>query len=268
MNSFFKQFAGHDLSFILKRFAELFPFENLDVLNRYEQEITPEFLKEKLIDNQRGGLCYELNALLFLTLKELGFDVQLTTGTVKNEGVWAIDHTHATVLLKQDGHLHLVESGFGNRLPLSPLLLDGESVSSPAGTFRFRTVTTEKGTLAMEQLVNDEWIVRYGFSLEPVNWSELMKMKETIHHDERSTFTQAPVIAGITGGGTFSIARDRLRLKWPDGSEKIVEFEHDNDFSKELARYCSPSIVKEAELYLNTEFRDEKRNDSKEGDHK
>lgn len=268
MDSFFKQFTGHDLSFILKRFAERFPFENLDVLNKYEQEITPEFLKEKLIDNQRGGLCYELNALLFLTLKKLGFDVQLMTGTVKNEGVWAIDHTHATVLLKQDGQLYLVESGFGNRLPLSPLLLDGELVSSPAGTFRFRTVTTEKGTLAMEQLVNDEWIVRYGFSLEPMNWNELTKMKEKIHYDERSTFTKAPVIAGIIDGGTFSISRDRLRLKRADGSEKIVEFEHDDDFLKAVTHYCSPSIVKEAKLYVNPKFRDEKRNESKEGVHK
>ncbi|OKL36080.1 arylamine N-acetyltransferase family protein [Domibacillus mangrovi] len=256
MNSFLKQFEGHDISFILKRFAELFPFENLDVLNGYEQKITSEFLKEKLIDHQRGGLCYELNALLFLTLKKLGFDVQLATGTVKNEGVWAIDDTHATVLLQRDGHLCLVESGFGNRLPFSPLLLDGESASSPAGTFRFRTVTTEKGTLAMEQLVNDEWIVRYGFSPEPMEWSNLTKMKETIHYHEQSTFTQAPVIAGITDGGTFSIARDRLRLKWPDGSEKIVTFENDYDFLNEVTRYCSPSIVKETKLYLNAAFRD------------
>ena len=35
---------------------------------------TPEDLFRKVVEQKRGGYCFELNKLFFLLLKELGFD--------------------------------------------------------------------------------------------------------------------------------------------------------------------------------------------------
>ena len=89
-----------------------------------------------------------MNALLYLVLKELGYEVELGTATVNNEGKWALDRTHAMVLLTIDRKRYIADGGFGNRLALSPLLLDGSEAT--AGTFRLHTMKTHKGSIALE----------------------------------------------------------------------------------------------------------------------
>ena len=45
-----------------------------------------ENLQDKILSTSRGGLCYELNTLLYYFLKDCGYDVQLALGTVyKND---------------------------------------------------------------------------------------------------------------------------------------------------------------------------------------
>src|SRR5690554_6624993 len=122
-------YTPEQVAIVQKKFAEWFPFENLDVICGNTQEITPEFLQTKLFHMHRGGLCYEINALLFYTLKELGFDVQLGSATVNNQGKWALAGTHVMVLLTIDGRRYLVDGGFGNRLALYPLEINGKAVT-------------------------------------------------------------------------------------------------------------------------------------------
>nr|WGD98653.1 arylamine N-acetyltransferase [Bacillus safensis] len=50
-----------------------------------------EGLKQHLLEGNRGGLCYDLNPLLYYVLKEAGLSVQLLQGTVyiKEADTWA-----------------------------------------------------------------------------------------------------------------------------------------------------------------------------------
>ena len=50
-----------DLSNIMYAMAQTVPFENLNILEKNFKEISKENLKEKILVNNRGGLCYELN---------------------------------------------------------------------------------------------------------------------------------------------------------------------------------------------------------------
>ena len=55
--------------------AQTVPFENLNILEKNFKEISKENLKEKILVNNRGGLCYELNPTMYYFLKDSGFDV-------------------------------------------------------------------------------------------------------------------------------------------------------------------------------------------------
>src|SRR6185436_1903286 len=52
------------------------PFENLDIHLGRRIEIDPESVFRKVVNERRGGFCYELNSLFHDLLAELGFDVE------------------------------------------------------------------------------------------------------------------------------------------------------------------------------------------------
>ena len=240
-------FTPEQVGIVLKKFAEWFPFENLDVMCKNEAEITPQFLKEKMISSRRGGLCYEINALLYLVLKTLGFNVELGAATVNNEGNWAIHRTHAMVLLTIGEKRYVADGGFGNRLAVTPLEIDGSEVTSPAGTFRVRTTKTDEGMIALEMKdQNDDWVVHYAFDWAPVQWQELTRIKRDIHDHPHSTFNKKMLIAKVFPDGTQSINEERQLRKWIDGREEAINFDTKEDMLSALQYYCSPAIVEAA----------------------
>src|SRR5699024_12439890 len=66
-----------DLPLLMKQFTYHLPFENVDIMMNGKTLLEYEALYQKMIHNKLGGLCYELNQLLFFTLQMLGFDVRL-----------------------------------------------------------------------------------------------------------------------------------------------------------------------------------------------
>ncbi|MES3014741.1 MAG: arylamine N-acetyltransferase, partial [Pseudomonadota bacterium] len=59
------------LSAILAGHTAAIPFENMDALLGSAPLLAPAALQAKLVDQRRGGYCYEQNALLRLALVEL-----------------------------------------------------------------------------------------------------------------------------------------------------------------------------------------------------
>ncbi|HGH4572442.1 TPA: arylamine N-acetyltransferase, partial [Bacillus thuringiensis] len=60
---------------ILQKMGYVLPYENLDVMDKNISKITRENVQNKLLLTHRGGLCYELNSLLYYFLIDCGFDV-------------------------------------------------------------------------------------------------------------------------------------------------------------------------------------------------
>ncbi len=51
------------------------PFENLDPQAGIPVALEPEALQRKIVDERRGGYCFEHNLLFTLALRELGAEV-------------------------------------------------------------------------------------------------------------------------------------------------------------------------------------------------
>ncbi len=58
------------------------PFENLDVMNKVYIPLAVDTFYQKIVENQRGGFCYELNGLFQWLLNQLGFASFLSGATV------------------------------------------------------------------------------------------------------------------------------------------------------------------------------------------
>lgn len=234
------------------RFSQLFSFENIDVLLKEDHQITPTYLLDKLAVHRRGGVCYELNGLLYLVLKALKMDVRLGVATVWSDTGWIIDKTHTILFYSENGSQYVMDSGSGNNLSLQPIQIDGEAITSPSGTFRIRTKSTDRGTIVSEKLIEDEWILRYAFYPTEVTWDDLNRIKELVHHHPESPFREKILVAGSTAEGTWSINSDRLHQKWIDGREETVSFESKEQLIATVGRFSSEANQEAVKRYITS----------------
>lgn len=245
------------LTLIQYIFAEQFTFENIDVLTDNKEPITEQFLTDKLLTQKRGGLSYELNGSLYLILKALGYNARLASATVWSKESWIIDRTHTIILFYTHKQLYLLDSGSGTNLSIKPLTLNGEPVQSPAGIFRLRTETTERGSIVSEKLTEKGWVLCYAFYPKPVDlYEDLNRIKDMIHHHPDSPFNKEIIVAKTLEDGTVSINSERLSRK-PINKQGLVEREEHTEFRNKtellqaIKQYASKATYQAAENYLN-----------------
>lgn len=238
------------IEMIQQRFSELFAFENFDILNQTKTEITKEFLYDKLITNRRGGVCYELNGLLYLLLKQLDFPVSLGVATVWAPSGWIMDQTHTIIFWDRPDGTYVIDSGSGNNLALQPVKIDGNPVKSAAGTFRIRTKSTEKGTMLKEKLVDGKWLNRYAFYPDVVDWSDLERIRQLIQTHPDSPFLKGIMYACIHENHLISITEERLKITTPEGEETEIPFLNEAALLEAISTYGTSSIVQAAKVYL------------------
>lgn len=125
------------LADLQRRHLRAVPFENLDIHLGRRIVLDEDALVAKLVDQRRGGFCYELNGAFAALLRALGFEVALLQArVVTKDGELGIPYDHLALRVSLDGEDWLVDVGFG-RFALEPLRLaeTGEQ-EDPYGAFR------------------------------------------------------------------------------------------------------------------------------------
>ncbi len=100
------------------------PFENLDIHRGFVVDVTPRVIVDKLITARRGGICYELNGILLLALRELGVQAQPIGAQVRTEAGLGLPLGHMAIVVGSGSVRHLVDVGFGGEMVTAPVDLD------------------------------------------------------------------------------------------------------------------------------------------------
>lgn len=227
-----------ELDEILDKTAKTIPFENLSIMASHLSDINKENIMKKVLVRNEGGLCYELNTALYFFLLENGFDVFLVRGVIYKQGWMTIGRTHVTILLKHEGQIYLIDTGFGGNLPLKPVPLNGETVISQNGAFRIKKENTDHGNHILElklKYKDPDWKIGYAFdSSKPVeNVVELNEIQTIISENPQSPFNKHPLITRLTNGGNITLT-DTSFTQWDDG--KVTKEEIDGTRFKELMK--------------------------------
>jgi N-hydroxyarylamine O-acetyltransferase len=99
------------------------PYENLDIHLGVPLTLDPEAMFTKLVDERRGGWCYEMNGLFGRVLETLGFDVRYLSGAVgRATRGWRAQGNHLVLLVRLD-RPWIADVGFGDGF-LTPLPLE------------------------------------------------------------------------------------------------------------------------------------------------
>ncbi len=114
------------------------PFENLDIHRGIPVDIEPAALVDKLVGRRRGGICYEVNGLLTLALRGLGFDAHLVGAEVLTDAGYGPPLGHVVLVVRIDGHPWLVDAGFGGEA-LVEEATDGDPGAGTAYDVRFES---------------------------------------------------------------------------------------------------------------------------------
>ncbi len=189
------------------------PFENLDYHDRREILLDPRVVS-KIVDERRGGGCYELNPGFHYLLLELGFDSRILPGRSYVDGVLGEPYMHLVLEVVVDGAPYLVDTGF-RRNPRGPLAVLEEGVQpDPHGEFRLEAV----GDGQVDVLVDGALLYRFdrrGATIEdfaPTLW--WWRTSPT------SPFLQSIFCSRPTLDGRVSLVGDVLSVTTREGRTK------------------------------------------------
>ncbi len=99
------------------------PYENLDIHLGLPLTLDREAMFTKLVDERRGGWCYEMNGVFGRVLETLGFSVRYLSGAVgRAERGWRAQGNHLVLLVTLD-RPWIADVGFGDGF-LTPLPLE------------------------------------------------------------------------------------------------------------------------------------------------
>jgi len=161
------------------------PFENLDIQLGRNISLEPEALERKLVENGRGGYCFEQNTLLQAELQEIGFDVIACEARVRMGKTLSTPRTHMLLIVNTEGKEYLADVGFGGDGLFYPLELNDDEQKQ--FLWNYRIIKEESNLFVLQTKTSGEWFDLYAFvpeKREPVDF-ELANWYTSTHPQSR-----------------------------------------------------------------------------------
>lgn len=201
-------------------------YENLDILEMKPLALDTDSLFEKIVEQGRGGYCFEVNGLLAWFLKEVGFSVKehFARYLRGEEGIPMRRHRIMTAECA-DG-IFFCDIGIGQTAPRYPLEIVAEKVQTQFGE-QYKFEKDEALGWVLFDLYEGKWRRFISFTEEtqfPVDFIQPSFYCET-HPD--SVFNKVPKVAIKTPEGRKSI--DNRTYKVFRGTEIIYKEEIADD---------------------------------------
>jgi len=179
------------------------PFENLDIHLGRPINLDPDALFLKIVENRRGGFCYELNNLFARLLEHIGFKVTLLSARVYDADDRLgpeYDHMALLVTLKDRW---LADVGFGDS-SLFPLRLDDDQPQYD--NRRAYRVSREDAFWYESRAIEDgAWKRDYVFTLQARRIAEYLETCNYHQTSPDSPFTQRQICTIATPTGRITL---------------------------------------------------------------
>ena len=193
--------------------AHLFtvPFENLDIRMKREIVCDEARILHKIVNQHRGGFCYELNGASTALLRALGFEVTLLSARVaKDDGTFGPEFDHLTLRVDLE-EPWLADVGFGDCF-LDPLRLEF-GAEQPQGDRAYRLSSRRASgdsVIDLEVMADGKWKKEYAFTLQPRELQDFSEMCRYHQTSPKSHFTGQRICSMATAEGRVTLADEKL----------------------------------------------------------
>jgi N-hydroxyarylamine O-acetyltransferase len=193
------------------------PFENLDIHLGRPIVLEEDRLLRKIVDERRGGFCYELNGAFSALLRAIGFKVSmLSAGVARDDGTFDPPFDHMALLVELEKRW-LADVGFGDSFR-EPLLLDDRG-EQPQNGEAYRLAEADDH-LVLERREHDLWKPQYRFTLESYEYADFAEMCRYHQTSPDSPFTQRRTCSLATLEGRITVTGMKLIFTDRGGKEE------------------------------------------------
>ena len=216
------------------------PFENLNPLTGRPVLLETPDLVRKMIAENRGGYCFELNGLFLAALNAIGFRTRPLAARVAITNEQYGVRSHQITLVEIEGRRWIADVGFGGNGLIDPVPLE-EGFEEDQGHDCFRVLRDDDYGWRLEHKLPTGWRISYAFSLDPFLFQDYQLMNYYVSRSPDSLFTRIPLCCRVTQherriifGNTLKIRREGQTLTTP--LETSAEFRNvlARDFGLEL----------------------------------
>jgi N-hydroxyarylamine O-acetyltransferase len=190
--------------------AKAIPYENFDVQLQRPIIIDPHAAFEKIVERGRGGWCYEMNGVLGLVLKEMGFDV------TRRSADGSSAHSHLFLTVDLDGTTYVCDVGFSDG-PVEPYPLVEGSFTQEG--FEFRIETEASGRRRMH---NHRFGAAPSFLMGLPDEANMAARCQWLQTSPDSLFVKHTVVFRRTHSGILSLIDRTLRTITPSEAKRTV----------------------------------------------
>ena len=210
------------------------PFENLDIHLKRPILLDQERIVRKVVEQRRGGFCYELNTAFCVLLQTLGFRVEmLSAGVARDEGGFDPPFDHMALLVHLEERW-LADVGFGDSFR-EPLRLDVRGPQEQNGE-AFRVVEEDEEHLVVERKETESWKPQYRFTLQAYGLGDFDEMCRYHQTSPESPFTQKKVCTRATPDGRITVSGMRL-IVTSRGEKQEREFASPDEWTTALREH-------------------------------
>lgn len=212
----FKKLHEHHLSHV--------PFENLDIQYKKEIVLEQKHIFNKVVENRRGGFCYEVNYLFQQLLLQLGYDVKKISAQIVDETETGPEFDHLALIVKLNGNNWLADVGFGD-LFVKPLNIDTADTQYD-GRHYFKIENVDKKNFLLSMSTNGTGFEKkYIFQTDAKEIEQFEAECQFKQQDPSSYFVKNKIVTRPIGQGRKTIFNEKYTFK--TGSAK-TEFMIEN----------------------------------------
>jgi N-hydroxyarylamine O-acetyltransferase len=184
------------------------PFENLDPLMGRPVRLQLSDIEQKLLNERRGGYCFEHNLLFKAVLESMDFKVTPLAARV----LWGHDDatagdaqlTHMALIVDVGGVPYLADVGFGGQVMTAPLRLRADiEQQTPNGRYR---LSGGHPKWRLDSEIAADWRPLYEFTLAPQTLEDYIAMNDIT----MSMFRDELIAARVEGANRYALHNARL----------------------------------------------------------
>ena len=230
------------------------PFENLSPFTGQPVLLDAEALSQKLIEDRRGGYCFEQNLLFGQVLHALGFQVQGLVARVRwNAPPHVVTpRTHMVLLIALEGSRYIADVGFGGPTLTAPLRLEpNREQETPHESFRLTELSLlagQRGSYQLEVQLQGEWKPIYAFNLEPQYIQDYNVMSWYTSTYPTSLFVTTLVAARPAPGRRYALRNNQLSIRFLSGETERHTLATLSDLRSTLSQRFRLNLAKIPEL--------------------
>jgi N-hydroxyarylamine O-acetyltransferase len=220
----------------------LVPFENLDVIAGQPIILDQERFYRKIVENRRGGICYELNGLFKQLLDVVGFESYFISCNVyvPPTDKFGADYGHVAIIAAVNGEQYLVDVGFGDAF-IEPLKLVYNRPQYQYGSY-YRFSLQEKEEVLLEK--SDDGVAyrkMFKFTLRPCALHQFAAMCRFHQESPLAPFNKKQLCTRPMPEGRITLTSNSLTISSSEKKEEAA-VESSEVFDVLLARYFGISL--------------------------